>query len=536
MFRCTLVVFLGCSRTPGSATVTVESAGPDAPLARLLHVTAERPVRVEASWAGQTVAFEELAEAQDLPLLGFRAGATVPVKVTLVEENGTRSDYDVEVVTDPLPAGMPQIDVLVNEPARVQPGYTLLVLTPGDAHGEKSSGDYIVVLDGEGEIVWYHAPVEPITDVSMLPDGNLVAQVWSLDGSRGGSLAEVDLFGREVRRWHGTTGGDGGVDDRVVAGIEGFHHEGRATPWGTFVTLTKDPLAVPDYPTSYQNPNASAATTVGADVAVEFDESGAVLHTWAMADYLDPTRIGFMSLEPSSYDDLPDWTHANAVTVDPLDDGVVLSLRNQSALVKLTREGDLVWILGDPSGWSAPQAPFLLQPTDAEMPWFYYQHDPSFSGDGRVVVFDNGVERVMPHSGDMPLPERERYTRVVEYEIDETAGTVTQTWAYDGGADGEIFSEFAGGTQYLPNGNVLACYGYVSRVGGDLMSEFGLGALTVRLVELVPGATPDPVLDLRISTPVSEAAGVLAYRAERIESLYAPFGAGAVRSVSGDPQ
>lgn len=515
----------GPSGVPAEAEVRVVTVGASVPLARRLEVTAARPVRVEASWGGRTVDFQVSDLTHTLPLVGFLPDSTTPLTITLTDEDGGVTTHAFEVVTEPLPTTFPSVEVLALDPARVQPGYTLVAPRPANAHGERHEADYIVLLDEHGRVVWYHAPSEPITDASMLPNGHLLTQVWSLDGSLGGSLAEIDLLGNEIRRWHGTTGGAGGVDDRVVEGVEGFHHEGRPTPWGTYLTLTKEPLSVPNYPTSYTNPEASAPATVGADVAVEFDASGAVVNRWPMADHLDPTRVGFMSIESSSYDGLPDWTHANAVTVDPLDDAVVLSLRNQSALVKLTRAGDLVWILGDPADWAPAQRPYLLTPVDADMAWFYYQHDPSFRGDGRVVVFDNGVERVMPHSGDPPLPTAARYTRVVEYQIDAAAGTVAETWAYEVAVDGVLFSEFAGGTEYLANGNVLACYGYVSRVDGVPISLNGFGALAVRLVEIAPGPNPEPVLDVRISTREDQLqAGVSAYRAERVATLYPQFG------------
>ncbi|MEZ4241635.1 MAG: aryl-sulfate sulfotransferase [Myxococcota bacterium] len=39
------------------------------------------------------------------------------------------------------------------------------------------------------------------------------------------------------------------------------------------------------------------------------------------------------------------WSHANAVEVDPRDDTLIVSVRHQDAVLKLTRDGEIRWIL-----------------------------------------------------------------------------------------------------------------------------------------------------------------------------------------------
>lgn len=58
-----------------------------------------------------------------------------------------------------------------------------------------------------------------------------------------------------------------------------------------------------------------------------------------------------------------DWCHANAVSHDPRDDSLLVSLRHQDCIIKIDRRsGDLVWILGDPGNWRAPWSDSLLRP------------------------------------------------------------------------------------------------------------------------------------------------------------------------------
>ena len=136
--------------------------------------------------------------------------------------------------------------------------------------------------------------------------------------------------------------------------------------------------------------------------------------------------------------DTRDWSHGNAVIVDPTDGGVIVSLRNQDAVVKIDRDsGELVWILGAHERWQPPWSDKLLTPAEpaaddrgAGFGWSFHQHAPMFTPRGGMLLFDNGNQRAIPP--DPGLDPEERYSRLVEYRINETAGTVTQTWDEDG--------------------------------------------------------------------------------------------------------
>jgi hypothetical protein len=92
----------------------------------------------------------------------------------------------------------------------------------------------------------------------------------------------------------------------------------------------------------------------------------------------------------------PDWTHANTIAYSADDGDVVLSLRNQSWIIKIdyangVGKGDVVWRLGY-------QGDFSLRDSSSPADWFFAQHDTNFFRDqlsqqSRLAVFDNGNNR-----------------------------------------------------------------------------------------------------------------------------------------------
>ena len=106
---------------------------------------------------------------------------------------------------------------------------------------------------------------------------------------------------------------------------------------------------------------------------VEFFPDGTLRREWLLTDIIDPTRIGYDSLNQTA--DGRDWAHANAVVYDPSDDTFIASLRHQDAVIKFSRAtGELVWILGPHDNWTAEFQPFLLHPIDTPFEWQYHQH------------------------------------------------------------------------------------------------------------------------------------------------------------------
>lgn len=238
-----------------------------------------------------------------------------------------------------------------------------------------------------------------------------------------------------------------------------------------------------------------------------------MMDLWSLVERLETTRVGFTSLTLKGEEGY-DWTHANGLARDA-DGGVIVSLRNQDAIVRFDANGDLDWILGDPLGWSEAFVPHLLAPV-GQLSWFYHQHAPEWHDDEHLlVVFDNQSYGYTPYGTP---PEGPLYSRVVGYEIDAVTRTVRQRFAFGETSTGPLYARVMGDADLLPNGDLLADFGYLEREGEDLpYDEQGLGRYGVRIVEFDPERPDAPALDLRLVSDGQIApSGFQLYRARKI--------------------
>lgn len=171
----------------------------------------------------------------------------------------------------------------------------------------------------------------------------------------------------------------------------------------------------------------------------EIDRDGNIVWEWLTFEHLDPEidRIG--PLHPRDR-----WTNLNALHEMP-DGRLLMSFRCINTIVIVNREtGDIDWRWGP--GHIAGQ------------------HNPTWLGDGNVLLFDNGAHR--------PYTTID-YSRVIEVntETDEIVWEYKDNPVYD-------FSSFiCSGAQRLPNGNTLICECTKGRLfevtgEGDIVWEF----------------------------------------------------------------
>ncbi|MCX7879997.1 MAG: aryl-sulfate sulfotransferase [Ignavibacteria bacterium] len=126
------------------------------------------------------------------------------------------------------------------------------------------------------------------------------------------------------------------------------------------------------------------------------------------------------------------------------DGNLILCFRNLDQLVKINKQtGSIIWRMG---GSKARRNDFtFVNDTIDGFFGFSHQHEPRILSNGNLLLFDNGNLRPTP------------FSRVVEYQIDETRKTVTKVWEYI--APNNIVSYAMGGAQRLPNGNTLISWG-----------------------------------------------------------------------------
>ncbi len=478
----------------------------NAPLAGVLRFTTDTESRVSVSasdgkdtWRRD---FYDYARMHAVPLFGFKPGRTNWITVTARDRsrNEVVAAEPVVFITDAVPADFPNIALLKSQPGRMEPGYTLFRV---GVHNETYW--YIVIVDSAGEVVWYN--VGPSTaDVRQLPNGNLFMP-WKTN------FAEMDLLGQAINSWV--------VPTNLPVNV----HEGLPTGHGTILYLSDALKSVSNFPTSVTDSNAPTATAnVLYQRVVEISAADAtVLNTWSPINVLDPKRVS--SYLFNTWEGGWDVEHSNAIIEDPRDDSLLVSMRLQNAVIKFSRAtGQLKWILGPHENWGPAWQPCLLKPVGAPFAWQYAQHAPVLMPQGTFLLYDNGNYRASPFSP--PVPDKDNYTRVVEYSINEQTMEISQVWDYGRtNVTDRIFTDHEGNAEPEPKtGNILIDFSAVSYVNGSPPSQYGPDATMVRITEVTHEAMPEVVFDLAITMydkPNALYRDCSVYRCHRIADLYA---------------
>ena len=452
------------------------------PLSALATVRSEEPVRVEVEVAGLDGADLQFSRSEfrtehSIPVVGLYPDYENHITFTATDRDGTVTEIIRTIRTAALPEHYPEVRIERLLPERISDGMILLHLAAYD-----EEGTYIPlasVIDSYGRVRWlytedYGHVLEP------LENGDLMVQ-------KEDRLVQMDWLGRTP--WEG------------FEVPEGLHHDAAQLPDGNLLALSAAPDSVED-------------------AVVELDrESGEVLRRLDFRDILDPER----PRQPINLDEA-DWLHLNGLDYAAEDNAVVVSGRDQSAVVKVgLQTGRIHWILGNHRHWSEEFGPLLLDPVGRDFEWPWGQHAPELhpTDPSRILIYDNGNHR----SYDSPLPPADNYSRAVEYEIDEGAGTVRRIWQYGKERGSELFTPFIGDADYLQNGNRLVTFGGISRdLEGNPVPLFDLEAMEVNdmkisahVIEATDETPARRVLELVFAHPdPTSYAGYRVYRAEKI--------------------
>ena len=141
---------------------------------------------------------------------------------------------------------------------------------------------------------------------------------------------------------------------------------------------------------------------------------------------------------------------------------------------------------------------------------------------GNLLIYDNGSwgRAYPPNEGD---PIEERYSRAVEYAIDEASMTVRQIWSYGGLETDLFYSAFVGEADRLPEtGNILLTNG--GQEVDDASRPFYAGyeadvypRVKLSIMEVTHSTPAEKLWEISIDTLDG---GWGAYRVERVPSLY----------------
>ena len=439
---------------------------PGVPLAALLRFCVNKPVRTvvsvsdgERQW---DLHFDRPPE-RGLPILGMRPGRRHVFRVSIVDVSGSevRFPHDLTFTTPPLPAGreaFPPLQVTVSEPARMEPGVTLLSVrrrVPGQPDLNARYG-LLLAVDAQGEVVWFYRTDVRISDVTCLWNGNLLYMTADF------RAIEIDWLGNVVASWY-AAGRPQGPAEGIAVDTLTFHHHMIELPSGNLLVLGSELREVEDYWSSETDPLAPRQPAgVMGDEIVEFRRDGTVVWQWRAFDKLDPYRIGYDTFFPywtnRGFPGARDWTHGNRLYYDAREDALIVSLRMQDAVLNIDRtSGEIRWIAGDPSGWPAALQDRLLS-AEGGMRWFYHQHASSLTPSGTLLLYDNGNHLVRPFTPAVSV--NETYSRAVEYAVDTARGTLREVWASDEPGPEAVVTYAMGEADYLSQtGNVLVSYG-----------------------------------------------------------------------------
>lgn len=174
--------------------------------------------------------------------------------------------------------------------------------------------------------------------------------------------------------------------------------------------------------------------------------------------------------------------HMNSAVESKENGSIIISARNQSAIIKLSYpEGKIKRILASRNQWGPKYLGYLLTHLGKEFEWSIGQYsqiilpdqdrDP---GTVDILLFDNHTFPNVEISPETVVLPETRYSRFVQYRINEKTRTVEQVWEFGKEYEQELFAQGCGSVQYLANGNVLGyfelalghpiCYGRIIEV------------------------------------------------------------------------
>ncbi len=331
----------------------------------------------EALGMNTPLSTEDIVEHEQL-LLGLRSDTVYYYRV-VTWDGADAGQSDIKSVrTGYLPSGMPQIEVEGS-------GHDEFAVVP--LLGALRS---IVILDPEGQIVWYHT--EDLPDDSDLEtyrarvsqDGQgLVFGLANISGepAQNSEIVRISFDGTERER----------------IPIEFLAHDFVEHEDGTLAALVLEDREEAD------------GTVVRGNKLVEIAPDGTQTDIWSSWNCFDWAE--------DPIDDPSGWTFANALDFDESDDVYYVGMRNFSSIARVSREtGECEWVLG----FTGSTLEFA-QGTDS------FQHQHQFQVFD--VTDDDGVKH--PHllvfDNEGALTEN---SRVLEYELDLEANTATEVWSY----------------------------------------------------------------------------------------------------------
>lgn len=443
---------------------------------------------------------ESLLTHGGIPVFGLYPDYLNTVSVTyMLNGEKVQEDYKIRTAGIQVNTGLNQTEVLPTvTPVTVKPGFEdrlylfnhifftanngqfRWTLPGGAAEWDWESQNWI--SDTKGDVRWY-------MDTNVLHDSNSRYNMGAMMGFRqdtdgklvwvmSQSYMKFDLLGRQIWRRN------------LPFKFSDASHAIWPTGKGTYLIRVAA--------SNYLRRDGKHVHTLR-DHIIEVNQAGEVIDMWDLNAILDPYRDNLLkaldqgavclnvdsdkkgeTINPEELEDANapfgdvtgvgagrNWAHVNSVYYDPKDDSIIISARHQG-IFKISRDKKVIWILASPEGWTGELASRVLTPVDAKgnpircensvcegnFDWSWTQHTAWGTPMGTLTVFDNGDGRGM----EQPVMPTDKYSRAVEYRIDEKRMTVQQIWEFGRERGYEWYSPITSITEYKPDRNTIFVY------------------------------------------------------------------------------
>ncbi len=417
------------------------------PLSAQITISADKPCKASYTVLGDSPfsqAFETVSNDLVIPVLGLYPNTENKVLLTL-DYSGGKVEDTLTIKTGRLPNVFPTIEVNKAEREKMVAGWH-----GSDLHFANNGTfrSIPMIFDDEGQVRWvldltFHgkmvAPFQRLQDGSVLMVGRH-------------TIYEFDMLGQQTKVSR-------------IPNTLGMHHDVLELPDGTLLICigTRDGKI---------NLHGNQITS-DSDFIMLYDRTNnQILKTWDLAKHLDVSRDDLNFFRPG------DWLHMNGLAYDAPSGTIIVSAKNQG-LIKIGWEDDLKWIMAPHKNWGkagrqgdGPETkPFLLTAVDADgnpysndvqmgdsspadFDFVWGPHAPKILPNGNLLVFDNGTYR--------NFNNERKYSRAVEYKIDESEKTVQQVWQYGKERGDEFYSAIVSDVDFLlEKNNVLVTSGYI---------------------------------------------------------------------------
>lgn len=354
-------------------------------------------------------------------LLGMKAGREYHYRIVAEGGGVTCTSEDQTLTTGPLPNDLPDVETTASEPG-AQANSFLMTGRYVRAGGRAPA----YILDADGDFVWWYYIDADVTNARMSYDGKWMwISAANVPESQGSNVHRVSM--------------DGLIDEDLSEEFEGQNHH--------FTVLPDETVAFFAYGDN------------GCDDIKERAPDGTVR-----------TLVNARDAHGAAGD-----CHLNFIEYSPDDDTLIFSDLDHDNVTKVTRQGEVVWVLGGPTN----------DFTGMGASWSR-QHGIDVLGAERLVIFNNGG-----------LGGQDDGSLALELALDLTARTASVAWQY--AADPGIENDVMGDVQRLENGNTVISYstqGVLHEVTptGDLVREltWGLGGAFGYVVQRATLYGPPP--------------------------------------------